>query len=349
MTKRTQRIFYGLCILAILAISFWGIIYNKAYLKVSSDDGRPFQVSVGNQLVTCEPVCDIELAPRSYTVTKSRTGFSTSEERVFLVRGRTLELTYSPIFLPVFNVLEPDSIQPFESFRFTQNLQNPDQQVFQINTPEDFRTVSTFRLPLANPDATLSSDLSQAFIWNITDDQQPEYYLVDINQESRQRIALSLPTNTVPSEFKLLTENKLLLKQDGIVYLYNLSASNYRQFSVSSVNHVEVFEDNSESRIILLTDRTLTTGIAPSSTGSRSLTQILELPDLEESALAEEVVSRPDKIFAYQPDTQSFQYLGPIPNDIVYPFYFETVLVNSETTQVLTNQQESFQINLTEN
>jgi hypothetical protein len=357
MTKPTQRIFYAVCILAIILIALWGVIFNKAYLIVTAEDNLPFSVSVGNQTYTCLEQCEIELTPRSYQVLLSRDGYSSFESRLFLTRGRTQELNYTPIFLPVFTALNQDQIIQFDEFRFLKSPENPDQQIFQINTGEDFRTVSTFRLPLENPNAVLSYDYTQAFIWSGSSENENqteiEYYLVDINNESRQRINLNLPSNSIPSEYKLLNNNQLLLKQNSLVYLSDLISNDYIQFPVSTVNHVSIIEDGAQTRTVLLTDRNVSGGgstVTPQAGATTTLTQILELTDTEdEDLLAEKITTRPDKIFAYLPETKAYQFLGAIPQNVSYPFEFQTVIYSSDRIQVLTSQQESFQIILSQN
>lgn len=352
MTKKSQKIFYTVCILLILVISAWGFAFNKAYLVVLADDALPFQVQVGSQTHQCQNQCQIELTPRSYNVVISRPGFTSTETRVFLTRGKTQELQYDGIFLPVFDPLEESEITNFENFRFQQNPENTDQQVFQIFTGEDFRTVSTFRSPLNEPNAVISPDQTTAFIWSESSETLAEYYLINNAEESRQRLSLNLPFNSLPTEFRLLTNNFLLFKQNGQVYLYNFSSNSYSQFPISTVDHVSIIysDDSSVETFVLFSDRNLASQRVFSPRTGTSLTQLIEDGEIEdESALAEQFTARPDKIFAYNPSTGSFQFLGPIPDSLIEPFRFQTVYIDQELTEILTTQDNSFQIILSQN
>lgn len=332
MTKNL-KIFFAFCLVLIAGLSFWGFKYNNGTLIVESSAPN-FTITVNDKSQNCQDTCSLTLPPKAYTVTLQKPGYTSLETKIFLVRGETETLNYTPTFVPKFSLLQSDSVDEIlevsdYSFEVSESQQGA--QLLQVLQTNQLTTVSTFREPILEPMASVSPDGSFTFVWStqtVTD-----YYLVNNRTKLKQKIDLTTDKFSFekPTDFKLLSANLLLIQADK-PYLYRIDSETLIDFPVNNINHVHALAENS---LLLLTGRNLrsTDPVSATENAEVPFNQITNLIDKSDQDLTTELTAPANKIYVFDANQGTYQLLGDLPAEIVEPFEFVELQHSDQTDQ----------------
>jgi hypothetical protein len=332
MTKNL-KIFFAICLVLIAGLSFWGFKYNNGTLVIESTKPN-FSITINDKTQNCLTSCSLTLPPKAYTVTLKKEGYTSLETKIFLVRGETETLNYSPTFIPKFSLLESntsDDISEVSTYKFEVSATQQGAQLLQVLLANELTTISTFKEPILEPMASIAPDSSSTFVWS--NQTVTDYYLVNNRTKLKQKLDLTTENFNFqkPTNFKLLSANLLLVQADK-AYLYRIDSETLVEFPVNNINNVHALAENS---LLLLTGRNLKSSESLSLNNSTQtpFNQITNLIDKSDQDLTAELSSPASKIFVFDANQGTYQYLGELPPEIVEPFEFIEVKKTDQDTQ----------------